>query len=117
MVTSGNTKEDDDDEGFETVDDWDEGTEDKVMVKISMKDIAKPGGSGLMETDRLFDSDDEENDTKLQEQIEAAYVTADTIEELKLSESSSSSGSESSDSDDDNADPNVAREYSKGTGR
>ena len=85
--------------------------EDKVVVKISMKEVAKPGGSGLTGTDRLFDSDDEEDDTELQEQIEAAYVTADTIDELKLSETSSSSGSESSDSDDDNADPNVTREY------
>ena len=110
-VTSGNAKEHDDDEGFETVDNGDEGTEDKVVVKISMKEVAKPGGSGLTGTDRLFDSDDEEDDTELQEQIEAAYVTADTIDELKLSETSSSSGSESSDSDDDNADPNVAREY------
>ena len=65
-VTSENAKEENDDEGFETVDDGDEGTEDKVMVKISMKDVTKPGGSGLMETDRLFDSDDEENDTELQ---------------------------------------------------
>ena len=112
-ATSGNAKEDDDDEGFETVDDGDENTEGKVVVKISMKEVAKPGGSGLTGAERLFDSDDEEEDTKLQEQIEAAFVTADTIDELKLSESSSSSGSESSDSDDDNADLNVTREYPK----
>ena len=110
-ATSENDKEDDDDEGFETVDDRDEDTEGKEVLKISMKEGAKPEGSGLTGADRLFESDDEEEDAKLQEQIEAAFVTADTIDELKLSELSSSSGSESFDSDDDNVDPNVTKEY------
>ena len=110
-ATSGNDKEDDDDEGFETVDDEDEDTGDKVVVKIPIKDLAKPGGSGLMGVDRLFESDDEEDDAELKEQIEAAYKTADTMDELKLSETSSSSNSGSSDSDDDEDDPNVTRQY------
>ena len=105
---SENNKEDDDDEGFETVDDGDEDTGSKVVVKISMKDVAKPEGSGLTGTDRLFDSDDEEDDAELKEQIETAYKTADTIDELKLSETSSSSNSGSSDSDDD---PNETKQY------
>ena len=58
----------------------------------------------------MFDSDDEEDDAELQEQIETAFIMADTIDELKLSESSSSSGSESSNSDDDNAALNVTKE-------
>ena len=108
---SENDKEDDDDEGFETVDDGDEDTDSKVVLKISMKEVAKPEGSGLTGVDRLFESDDEEEDAELQEQIAAAFVTADTIDELKLSETSSSSGSGSSDSDDDNTDPNVTKHY------
>ena len=108
---SKNNKEDNDDEGFETVDDGDEDTDGKVVLKISMKEVAKPEGSGLTGADRLFESDDEEEDAELQEQIAAAFVTADTIDELKLSETSSSSGSGSFDSDDDNADPNVTKQY------
>ena len=111
MATNENDKEDNDDKGFKTVDDRDEDMEDKVALKVSVKEVAKPEGSGLTGADRLFDSDDEEEDAELQEQIEAAFVTADTIDELKLSELSSSSGSGSSDSDDDNANLNVTKKY------
>ena len=38
---------DNDDEGFETVDDGDEDTGGKVVVKIPVEDLAKPEGSGL----------------------------------------------------------------------
>ena len=110
-ATSENDKEDEDDEGFETVGDGDENMGGKVVVKIPLKDLAKPEGSGLMGADRLFESDDEDNDAELKEQIEVAYIMADTIDELKLSETSSSSDSGSSDSDDDNADPNETKQY------
>ena len=102
---------DDNDEGFETVDNGDEDTGGKVVVKIPMKDLAKLEGSGLTGANRLFDSDDEEEDAELKEQIEAAYKTADTIDELKLSETSSSSDSGSSDADGENADPNMSKKY------
>ena len=102
---------DDDDEGFETVDDRDEDTGGKVVVKIPVKDVAKPEGSGLMGANRLFDSDDEEEDAELKEQIEAAYKTADTIDELKLLETSSSSDSGSSDADGEDTDPNATKKY------
>ena len=101
---SENDKEDEDDDGFETVDDEDEDTGGKVIVKIPLKDLDKPEGSGVTGADRLFESDDEEDDADLREQIEVAYQTADTIDELKLSETSSSSSSGSSDSEDDDAD-------------
>ena len=81
-------------------------------MKISMG-LAKPEVSGPMVTDPLFDSDDEEEDAGLQEQIEAAYKTADTIDEMKLSETSSSSSSESSNSEDDNADPDETKQPSQ----
>ena len=83
----------------------------KVVVKIPLKDLAKPESSGLTGADRLFESDDEEDDAELKEQIEAAYKTADTIDELKLLETSLSSDSGSSDSDDDNADLNETKQY------
>ena len=52
----------DDDEGFETVEDEEEDTGSKVVVKIPLKDLDKPEGSGVTGADRLFDSDDEEVD-------------------------------------------------------
>ena len=95
-----------DDEGFETVEDEEEDMDSKAVTKTPPKDPDKPEGSGATGAYRLFDSDDEEVDASLKEQIEMAYQMADTIEELKLSEKSSSSSSlESSDSEDDNADP------------
>ena len=109
----GDKENDDDDEGFKTVDDGDEDTGDKVTAKNSMKDLVKPEGSGLTGADRLFDSDDKEDDTELKEQIEAACKTTDIIEELKLSETSSSSDSGSSDTDDEDADPDAAKERPK----
>ena len=83
---------------------------DKVVAKNSVKDLVKPEGSGLTGADRLFDSDDEEDDAELKEQIEAAYKTTDIIEELKLSETSSSSDSGSSDTDDEDANLDAAKE-------
>ena len=109
-----NKENNDDDEGFETVDDGDEDTGDKVVVKIPMKDLAKPEGSGLTGANRLFDSDDEEEDAELKEQIEAAYKTVDTIDELKLSETSSSSDSGGSDADGENTDPNTTKKCPEG---
>ena len=61
-TVEGNKENDDDDEGFETVDDGDKGTGDKVVAKNSVKDLVKLEGSGLTGADRLFDSDDEEDD-------------------------------------------------------
>ena len=95
-----------DDEGFETVEDEKEDADSKAVMKAPPEDPDKPEGSGATGADRLFDSDDEEVDAGLKEQIETAYKMADTINELKLSETSSSSSSlESSDSEDDDADP------------
>ena len=104
-------KENDNDEGFETVDGGDEDTGDKVVVKVPVKDLAKPEGSGLTGANRLFDSDDEEEDAELKELIEAAYKTADTIDELKLLETSSSSDLGSSDADGEDSDPNATKKY------
>ena len=102
-------KDGEDDEGFEAVEDEDEDTGGKVIVKIPLKDLDKPEGSGVTGADQLFESDDEEDDADLREQIKTAYLMADTIDELKLSETSSSSSSESSDSEGDDADPDESK--------
>ena len=83
-------------------------------MKVPVKDLAKPEGSGLTGADRLFDSDNKEEDAELKEQIAAACTTADTMEELKLSETSSTSDSGSSDSDDEDGNPNTARKHPGG---
>ena len=62
-----------DDEGFETVEDEEEDTGSKAATKTSPKDLDKPEGSGATGADRLFDSDDEEVDAGLKEQIEMAF--------------------------------------------
>ena len=48
-ATSGNDKEDgdDDDEGFETVEDEEDDVGDKVVVRIPVKDVAKPKAPAL----------------------------------------------------------------------
>ena len=82
-----------------------------MVVKIPIKDLVKLEGSGLTGADRLFESDDEEDDAELKEQMEAAYKTGDTMDELKLSETSSSSNSGSSDSSNDDDDQNETKQY------
>ena len=108
-VEGEDDKDGNDDEGFETVEDKEEDTGGKVIVKIPLKDLDKLEGSGVTGANRLFDSDDEEVDAGLKEQIEMAYQMADTIDELKLLETSSSSSSESSDSEDDDANPDETK--------
>ena len=112
-ATSGIDKEDgdDDDEGFETVEDEDDDMGDKVVVRIPVKDVEKPESSGLTGGDRLFESNEEEEEEELKEQIAAAYKTADPLDEMKLLETSSSSNSGSSDSDGNEDDPDVTRQY------
>ena len=45
-ATAANDAEEDDD-GFETVDDGDEEPSDKVVITISVKEVKKPEGSSL----------------------------------------------------------------------
>ena len=96
-----------DNDGFETVDDADEGPGDKVVIMISAKEVAKPEGSGLGGKFPMFESE-EEDDPKIKKRIEAALDETLLLGDLMLSEHEDESDSESSDdnNDDDNDDDN-----------
>ena len=104
---------DDDDDGFETVDDGEGAPDDPVVLNISMKEVTKLESSGLTGAERMFESEEEEEDVEVQEQIAAALETVDPLDELKLSESSSNSEL-SSDDDGNKVDLNETKQYYQG---
>ena len=59
------------DDGFETVDDGGKEPGDKVVITISAKEVAKPEGSRLGEKSPMFESK-EEDDPEIKKRIEAA---------------------------------------------
>ena len=59
-VTAADGAEEEDD-GFEMVDDGDEEPGDKVVITISAKEVAKPEGSGLGEKSPMFESEEEDD--------------------------------------------------------
>ena len=97
MAADGAEEEDD---GFETVDDGDEEPGDKVVITISAKEVAKPEGSGLGEKSPMFESE-EEDDPEIKKRIEAALDETLLLGDLMLSEHEDESDSESSDDDND----------------
>ena len=99
-VTAADGAEEDDD-GFEMVDDGDEEPGDKVVIMISAKEVAKPESSGLGGKSPMFESE-EEDDPEIKKQIEAALDETLLLGDLMLSEHGDESDSESS--DDDNND-------------
>ena len=98
-VTAVDGAEEEDD-GLETVDDWEGESGDKVIISIPAKKVAKPEGSGLAGKTLMFESE-EEDDPKLKKQIEAALDKTGLLGDLMLSEPEDESESESSDDDDD----------------
>ena len=96
-VTAANDAEEEDDR-FETVNDGDEEPSDRVVITISVKEVKKPEGSGLVGKTPMFESE-EEDDPEIKKQIEAALDSMGLIEELMLSEQDDESESESSDDD------------------
>ena len=94
-VTAANDAEEEDD-GFETVDDGDEEPSDKVVITISAKEVKKPESSGLVGKTPMFKSE-EEDDPEIKKKIEAALDATGLMEELMLSEHDEES--ESSDED------------------
>ena len=68
MAVDGAEEEDD---GFETVDDREGEPSNKVVISIPAKEVAKPEGSGLAGKTPMFESE-EEDDPKIKKQIEAA---------------------------------------------
>ena len=106
-VTAADGAEEEDD-GFETVDDGDEEPGNQVVITISAKEVAKPEGSGLGGKSPMFDSE-EEDDPKIKKRIEAALGETLLMEDLMLSEHEDESDSKSP--DDDDGDPDETTWY------
>ena len=96
-VVDGAEEEDD---GFETVDDGDGEPGDKVVIMISAKEVTNPEGSGTGGKTPMFESE-EEDDPEIKKQIEAALGETILLGDLMLSEHEDESDSKSSDDDND----------------
>ena len=107
MAVDGAEEEDD---GFETVDDGDGEPGDKVVISIPAKEVAKPEGSGLVGKTPMFESK-EEDDPEIKKQIEAALDATGLLGELMMSEHNNESESESSDDDDNDDDLDKTKRY------
>ena len=98
------------DNGFETVDDGEGEPGNKVVILIPVKEVAKPEGSGLAGKTLMFESK-EEDDPEIKKQIEAVLDKTGLLGDLMLSEPKDESKSESSDDDDDGKDLNETKRY------
>ena len=92
MTIDGVEEEDD---GFEMVDDAEGESGDKVVISIPAKEVAKPEGSGLAGKTIMFESE-EEDDSEVKKQIEAVLDRIDLLGDLILLDPESESESESS---------------------
>ena len=115
--TIGSTAQDDaddeDDKGFEMVDDDKEVHGDQVLVSISAEKVSKPEDSGFDGNGKMFESE-EDDDPKVQEQIKTVLASSGPLGDLQLSESEDESESGSPGGDDDEGDPNKTKQYYKG---
>ena len=108
-----NDADDEDDEGFETVDDNKEVHSDQVLVSISAEKVLKPEDSGFNRKDKMFESEEDDN-PEVQEQIKTVLASSGPLGDLQLSESKDESESGSPGSDDDDGDLNETKQYYKG---
>ena len=111
-VTAVDSVEEEDD-GFETVDDGEGEPGDKVDISIPAKEVAKPEGSDLAGKTLMFESE-EEDDPEIKKQIEAVLDETGLLGDLMLSEPENESESESSGDDDDGEDLNETKRYYEG---
>ena len=115
--TVGSTVQDDaddeDDEGFETVDDDKEVHGDQVLVSILAEKVSKPEDSGFDGKGKMFESK-EDDDPEVQEQIKTVFSSSGPLGDLQLSESEDESESGSPGGDDNEGDPNKTKQYYKG---
>ena len=115
--TIGSTAQDDaddeDDEGFEMVGDDEEVQGDQVLVSILAEKVSKPENSGFNRKGKMFESEEEDDDPEVQEQIKTALANSGLLGDLQLSESEDESESDSPSSDDDEGDPNKTKQYYK----
>ena len=111
VTTVDNAEEEDD--GFEMVDDGEGEPGDKVVISILVKKVVKPEGSGLAGKTLMFESK-EEDDPEVKKQIEAALDKTGPLGDLMLLEPEDESESESSDDDEDDEDLNETKRYYEG---
>ena len=107
-VTAVDGAEEEDD-GFEMVDDGEGEPGDRVVISIPAEKVAKPEASGLAGKTLMFESE-EEDDPELKKQIEAALDKTGLLGDLMLSEHEDESESKSSNDDDDD-DLNETKRY------
>ena len=88
------------DNGFETVDDGEGELSNRVVISILGEKVVKPEASGLAGKTLMFESK-EEDDPKVKKQIEAALDKTGLLGDLMLLEHEDESESESSDDDND----------------
>ena len=108
-VTAVNGAEEEDD-GFETVDDGEGEPGDRVVISIPVEKVAKPEASGLAGKTLMFESE-EEDDPEVKKQIEAALDKTGLLGDLMLLGHEDESESKSSDDDDDDDDLNKTKWY------
>ena len=106
--TVGGTAQDDadneDDEGFETVDDIKEAPVDQVLVSIPVGKVPKLEDSCHDGKGKMFESE-EDDDPEVQEQIKAVLASSGPLADLQLSESEDESKSDTPGDDDEGGDP------------
>ena len=116
-VTAVDGAEEEDDR-FETVDDGEGESSDRVVISVPVEKVVKPEGSGLAGKTLMFESK-EEDDSEVKKQIEAVLDKMGLLGDLMLSEPEDESESESSDDDNDDALNETKRYYEdqeEGTG-
>ena len=111
--TTQDNADDEDDEGFETVDDIEEAPVDQVLVSIPVGKVSKPGDSSHDRKGKMFESK-EDDDPEVQEQIKAVLASSGPLADLQLSESEDKSESDSQGDDDEGEDPNETKQYYQG---
>ena len=111
--TAQNYANDEDDEGFETVDDDKEVHGDQVLVSISAEKVSKLEDSSFDGKGKMFESE-EDDDSEVQEQIKTVLASSGPLGDLQLSESEDDSESGSPGGNDDEGDLNETKQYYKG---
>ena len=104
---------DEDDKGFETVGDNEEVQGDQVLVSILAEKVSKPENSGFDGKSKMFESEEDDDDPEVQEQIKTVLASSGLLGDLQLSESEDESESDSPSSDYDEGDPNETKQYYK----
>ena len=79
--TAQDDADDEDDKGFETVDDIEEAPVDQVLVSIPVGKVSKPEDSGHDRKGKMFESEEDDN-PEVQEQIKAVLASSGPLADL-----------------------------------